>query len=731
MSPETNELYDFGDFRLDRAERVLSRDGKFIPVTPKVFDTLLVLIESAGRTVEKDELMQKIWQDRFVEESNLTFNIKMLRKALGDEAANPRYVETVPRRGYRFIAAVKTPAADIGKEDGNHIYQANGDAAGVKLNQIDFGIKSPDEAQPVKIRNRRSSPSVFYSLLALIVTGAFVAAGFFLWRQPPTFYERFGSQANFLTVERLTDTGNIHGANISPDGKLLVYNSTDSGQNSISLRQIATGKTIRLVETSDELFHGLGFSRDGEYIYFSHHRKGEHLTLSRISTLGGAPVKILTNVHSGWSFSPDEKQIAFGRIDEQGSALIITDIDGSNEQRVLSMPKSRYMFAVNWSPDGKTIAYCTGNGRYDGGGLDYDIFEFNLADKTENRLTDFKWNSIDRIKWLPDRSGLLVTARRKAEDPEQIWRLRLPDGHAEPITKDASALEFSGASADFSRILATQTALKTAVWNVSTTDLADARQIGKGEFDVEWTTDGKIIFPSRETINTDIWLTNSAGGDKRQLTPNNSLERSPATSPDGKFFVYVSTQNERQNVWRMNADGTNQMALTSGEGENFPTVTPDSKWVVYTSNKDKSLWRVPIQSGAAEQISAARHQRVAISPDGTRLAHFGRDANKKSKLIIETFPECQPVQDFDAVINEASMMKIVWARDGKSLVYYVNDISLVGNLWRQSLDGGAPNKLTNFTAERIFDFAFSPDESRMAIVRGTWNHDAVLLKGFK
>ena len=110
MSLATNSFYDFGDFRLDLAEKVLLRDGKFIPVTPKVFETLCVLVESAGKTVGKDELMRRIWQDRFVEESNLTFNIGMLRKALGDDAAKPTFIETVPRRGYRFIAEVRRAA---------------------------------------------------------------------------------------------------------------------------------------------------------------------------------------------------------------------------------------------------------------------------------------------------------------------------------------------------------------------------------------------------------------------------------------------------------------------------------------------------------------------------------------------------------------------------------------------------------------------------------------------
>jgi DNA-binding winged helix-turn-helix (wHTH) protein/tetratricopeptide (TPR) repeat protein len=107
MSLETNNFYDFGRFRLDLTEKVLLRDGEYVPITPKVFETLQIFVENAGRLIEKDELMQKLWQDRFVEESNLTFNVKMLRKALGDSASKPVFIETVPKRGYRFIAEVR------------------------------------------------------------------------------------------------------------------------------------------------------------------------------------------------------------------------------------------------------------------------------------------------------------------------------------------------------------------------------------------------------------------------------------------------------------------------------------------------------------------------------------------------------------------------------------------------------------------------------------------------
>jgi DNA-binding winged helix-turn-helix (wHTH) protein len=107
MSVETKHLYEFGPFRIDSAERVLRQDGKLVPLTGKAFDVLLVLVERSGHIVKRDELMEKVWPNCFVEEGNLTVTISMLRKVLqGGENGNP-YIETVPRRGYRFTTEVR------------------------------------------------------------------------------------------------------------------------------------------------------------------------------------------------------------------------------------------------------------------------------------------------------------------------------------------------------------------------------------------------------------------------------------------------------------------------------------------------------------------------------------------------------------------------------------------------------------------------------------------------
>src|SRR5215471_9397842 len=106
MTQAERHFYEFGPFRLDPADRLLLRDGQHIPLTPKAFETLMILVENSGRVIDKDEMLKKVWPDTFVEEVNLAKNVSYLRKILGSEEA-AQYIETIPKRGYRFVANVK------------------------------------------------------------------------------------------------------------------------------------------------------------------------------------------------------------------------------------------------------------------------------------------------------------------------------------------------------------------------------------------------------------------------------------------------------------------------------------------------------------------------------------------------------------------------------------------------------------------------------------------------
>src|SRR5262245_56131701 len=108
MSQSASRLYEFGRFRLDACERVLWRGDELIVLPPKVFDTLLILVDKEGNVVSKSELMEAIWADAFVEESNLSQNIYTLRRTLGADEQGRQFIETVPRRGYRFAVPIKS-----------------------------------------------------------------------------------------------------------------------------------------------------------------------------------------------------------------------------------------------------------------------------------------------------------------------------------------------------------------------------------------------------------------------------------------------------------------------------------------------------------------------------------------------------------------------------------------------------------------------------------------------
>jgi DNA-binding winged helix-turn-helix (wHTH) protein/TolB-like protein/Tfp pilus assembly protein PilF len=164
MSQPASRLYEFGPFRLDPEERLLTRDGEAVPLTPKVFETLLLLVERAGHVVRKDELISHLWPDTFVEESSLTQNVSLLRKALGEGAAGQQFVETVPKLGYRFVAEVSTAEPNVGGEDAaRDVAQGDG----------------PPVAAPARPPATRARPYLVAACVLLVC----LSLGVYLWRR--------------------------------------------------------------------------------------------------------------------------------------------------------------------------------------------------------------------------------------------------------------------------------------------------------------------------------------------------------------------------------------------------------------------------------------------------------------------------------------------------------------------------------------------------------------------
>src|SRR5436305_13985806 len=161
MPRDLKHFYDFGTYRVDESERVLLCGDEIVPLTPKAFEMLLVLVESSGHVLTKEELMKRVWPDTIVEEANLSHNIYKLREALGESRDGEKYIETVPRRGYRFVAKVtKRPdgGADLIVEEHSRarIVSEEDDAA-EKVIETCMASSSPSCALPSQLEARRSS----------------------------------------------------------------------------------------------------------------------------------------------------------------------------------------------------------------------------------------------------------------------------------------------------------------------------------------------------------------------------------------------------------------------------------------------------------------------------------------------------------------------------------------------------------------------------------------------
>src|SRR5215470_1761387 len=287
MSLLIKHFFRFGEFIVDTEQKVLFRAGTPIALTPKVFDTLLVLIENSGRIIEKDELMNRLWPDSFVEEANLAYNIQQLRRSLGDNARRPAYIETVARRGYRFIARVEDVLAE------GELIGGNGTArCSVSKARAPQDVTTPESEtsarDPSPVTESAKKPLVDSTATSRFWSAtdrtAFAVALFALLTGVIFLYERSLAHSNKVltanlktgaerlvipvAVEKLTASGQSSSVAISHDGRYIAYTiGGTSTMQSIWLRQLSTNTNLEIVPPAGVIY-GLTFDGNGEYLYF-------------------------------------------------------------------------------------------------------------------------------------------------------------------------------------------------------------------------------------------------------------------------------------------------------------------------------------------------------------------------------------------------------------------------------------------------------------------------------
>jgi Tol biopolymer transport system component/DNA-binding winged helix-turn-helix (wHTH) protein len=749
MREQNHCVYEFGPFHLDATKRVLLKEGEPLKLFPKEFDTLLALVERSGEVVEKDDLMQRVWQNTIVEESNLATNISHLRKLLGESRNQHEYIVTIPGRGYRFVAGVRQAFDEV------IVHEKTRVTVEEKESESEEPEKQPGEhenltalspAQPaITVRTKWPGSYVLLTGAALLLA----AVAFGSYRLFKSLKDG-ASPFKAIKLTKLTNSGRATLAAISPDGRYVVHVSKNTEGESLWLKQVATQSNVQIAPPSAHSYWGLTFSPDGEYIYCvtAQLNKGD-TALSVIPVLGGPARQLPIGPHGPVRFSPDGRSLAFvdGRRDV--FHLYVADINGDAARIVATRTSPEKFIDIGigpaWSPDGDEIACAIR--KYDGAGYFDSVIAIRVADGTERPLTSRRWSGVDQIAWLPNDAGLVMSARESAATPFQIWQLT-KSGADIRLTNDLNEYRGVSYNATTNSVLAVQTNVVSGVWVMPSRDLTkphaeqeqypinqdDAIQIASATgrlHDVAWTNDGRVVYVSQASDGSNIWVWEPGATAPRQLTLDARNVHGVAVSPDGKYLVFSSDRAGTYNLWRVEMTGGELTRLTSGDGEISPRFSPDGGWVVFQSGYQTGakVWRIPVNGGDAIRLTETRAQKPDVSPDGKLIAYHTLDSEAVASTWIfgtMSFDGGQLINRFTFAPTVVDRM-VRWVPGGWGLAY-IDSTGGISTIRVQPLDGSSPQELSNFKAQSIESFDWSSDGRRLAIISATETSDVVLIE---
>jgi eukaryotic-like serine/threonine-protein kinase len=548
-------------------------------------------------------------------------------------------------------------------------------------------------------------------------------------------------------ITQLTTNGKtIHyTAAISPDGKYVAYaivqpapnRSEEPDNQSLWIRQVATGADIEIVPSTGIRYLGLTFSHNGDFLYSvqSEAKNPSFGTLYKFPALGGNPRRLIADVESPVTLSPDGRQLAFLRrmTQRNETALMLANEDGSGEKEIAVRKWPKDFDTPSWSPDGKSIAVAAFNSE---GDVSYGVpVEVRIQSGKEKPLSRERWAAVYALPWTPDGRGLVITRQEQPGGISQIEYLSAANGGLHRITNDLNYHFGVSLTADGRTLATVETTDNFDVWVGSASEPAMAKPITSGGRSSwsRWRSNGTVVF-GKFTSKDSIWTMASDGSNSHELVADiSSGGVGPRISPDGHYMVY-SGGRTTPHVWRIDIDGNNPKQLTNSPLDTWclPDFSADGKWVVYKKwGTDKGLWKVPIDGGNSIRLNEAEVGAFpVVSPDGKMIAYSYNDPEQKPPhgVAIMAFEGGVPVKRFDIPIKQANGPEnpLQWSTDGRSLLYVTNQGG-VSNLWSQPISGGTAQQISHFNSERILDFDISGDGKLLLLTRGLWASDVFLI----
>ena len=576
-------------------------------------------------------------------------------------------------------------------------------------------------------------------LSALTVAAGVAGLGWLAWRSRAGVRPEIAAVAT-LQLQPLTFSGDAGSGAVSPDGRFVAYWKGGA----VRVRQILTDSDVEILPAGRfQRFNSLTVTPDGNYVDAVAVVSGKTMPdVWRIPLLGGTPTLLLEKVQSALGWSPDGRRFAFIRSENpaEASSLIVADADGSRERALVTRKLPAVFISDNignytpqnrpaWSDDGRTIVVAGGTDTPERRASPCEFVFVDVTSGRETRIEVMESSCARTVAWQ-DPSHLLTIANSTWRPGLFMWDL---DTHkALPLIQDFPIIDGLSVTADRRSGVVSRVERRSGIWTSDDNGSRLSVRVPSSMAGAEQPyidDEGGITYIA---ANREGWfsLFHLAPGSTtpvllarramyvEDLGPG--LMPGPAVTPDGRTVVFVE-MTEKRALFKVDIDGSNLVKLVDSNAAG-PALTPDGH-VLFTPASGPGLFVVPLAGGTPRRIyDGPVLAPVSVSPDGSRVLF--RTGVAAEQAMVCDLPDCRSPK-------AVKVPSVAWAPDGRGVVS--RDPADESRLLEVALDGGSPRELLRVSdgGDPIASAAWSPSGKRLALSRGRWAADLVLIKGFR
>jgi Tol biopolymer transport system component/DNA-binding winged helix-turn-helix (wHTH) protein len=643
MSESKSDRVQFGPFEADLRTHELWKFGTRIRLVGQPFEVLAILLSTPGELVTREELRGRLWPgDTFVDFNHgLNAAVNRLRDALSDSADNPRYVETLPRRGYRFIGGVGRPQSTPAPESSKPKAQVTEPNAPSRHESVEISQSLlPERSKTESVLRAtwvRRSYVLTLSILLILVLGALLVA-----KKISTDVDARSKESPMQRIRPLTKLADeTSEPSFSPDGNYIAFRRDavrpeDSG---IFVKEIASDLLTQLTHGAYDCCpvwspdgHSIAFSRftSKEFgIYTVPFANGQ--ARYRQASTGGNTSNVIERKlstdgivprHGELSWSPDGKTIAFAG----GTGIFLLSIRDSSVHRLTEPPPLAEDWGPSFSPDGESVLFV----RSHENGFPVDILSIPPNGGEVTRISTDQPRVLGPPQWSSD-SHSIIYASDQGSHPG-LWRISLD--HHEPPQQINDSGWYPSISRRGYRMAYQRIVRALNVWELDLSSEAKEQRIlvpSTSETDQgpgpQFSRDGKkLAYMSDRSGTMEIWVSDRDGGNAYQLTAMGAAG-TPRWSPDGQSIAFDTPSREGMAIFSISLQGGGPRLLVPGAdgGGVCPSWSQDGKWIYYASPKSGryEVWKVAAQGGTAVQVTFQGGHAPFESLDG-RYVYYAK-----------------------------------------------------------------------------------------------------------